>query len=386
MKENKEYIKVLYTSAFVCMLTALAFSLAADAFAPAALIVLSAALLAAALRNSFARLQNAPGPSEPSQLRFDNSVKGLDALHEAICVMDADGRILLSNSSMFNILRFRSAGEEYVNICDTTVSPVILDYIRKQKCVRDSLINLNGYNVMLSGTPYERGDGSMGYAMIMHDITEILRLRETFSSTYSMIESLRICNHDFKNKLHIIVGYLESGRYDEAMQYIIGISRTPYEELSEIKKYIQIPRISALLIGRMLKAMELGITVKVLPSSDCVVLTSGISKDVYTTILGNLIENAVEELERCEQDIRTVYVEVFTSREFSVLTVSDNGGGIPPSILESILEMGSTSKTGEHRGFGLSIVKALADKYNGSVEVETDAESGTAITVNLYSE
>ena len=94
----------------------------------------------------------------------------------------------------------------------------------------------------------------------------------------------------------------------------------------------------------------------------------------------------MEELERCEQDIRTVYVEVFTSREFSVLTVSDNGGGIPPSILESILEMGSTSKTGEHRGFGLSIVKALADKYNGSVEVETDAESGTAITVNLYSE
>ena len=85
-----------------------------------------------------------------------------------------------------------------------------------------------------------------------------------------------------------------------------------------------------------------------------------------------------------------------------VLTVEDNGPGIPTEFLERVFEVGfSTRQKGtswpesQHRGLGLSIVRELAEAAGGTVRAETSPSHGarfeielplTNVTSNLLSE
>ena len=70
---------------------------------------------------------------------------------------------------------------------------------------------------------------------------------------------MRANNHDFVNKLHVILGLIQMKKYDEAVEYIMNVSMVQKEIISTIIKQIKIPSIAALLIGKFARASELGI-------------------------------------------------------------------------------------------------------------------------------
>jgi two-component system, OmpR family, sensor kinase len=70
-----------------------------------------------------------------------------------------------------------------------------------------------------------------------------------------------------------------------------------------------------------------------------------------------------------------------------VLTVADDGPGVPPSLRDRIFdrfvrgEGDSGSRSGS--GLGLAIVKAVADSHGGSVRLESPADGGARFVVTL---
>ena len=71
-----------------------------------------------------------------------------------------------------------------------------------------------------------------------------------------------------------------------------------------------------------------------------------------------------------------------------VLTVRDNGVGIPEESLERIFERFYRVDKGRSRkqggtGLGLSIVKHVVSFYNGSVQVESKMGEGSTFIVRL---
>lgn len=98
-------------------------------------------------------------------------------------------------------------------------------------------------------------------------------------------------------------------------------------------------------------------------------------------ILKNLIENAVKYYdENKENTVIDVYIGI--NNDHYKILVNDNGQGIQPEIQERIFEMfyrGNERSKGS--GLGLYIVKSAVEKLNGTVNVKSEAGSGTAFKV-----
>lgn len=97
-------------------------------------------------------------------------------------------------------------------------------------------------------------------------------------------------------------------------------------------------------------------------------------------LLRNLIDNAV----RHTRAGTTVQIRISREHGQTVLSVSDNGPGIPEAELERVSERfyrpAGTSASGS--GLGLSIVKRIAEIHAASLHL-TAAESGTGLTVSV---
>jgi signal transduction histidine kinase len=99
-------------------------------------------------------------------------------------------------------------------------------------------------------------------------------------------------------------------------------------------------------------------------------------------LVGNLVDNAV----RYTPAGGAVTVEVDSKADAVAITVRDTGPGISPEDLEHIFEpfyRGSAQKNIPGTGLGLPIVKRIAERHGGRVEVETALGKGTAFRVFL---
>jgi two-component system OmpR family sensor kinase len=94
----------------------------------------------------------------------------------------------------------------------------------------------------------------------------------------------------------------------------------------------------------------------------------------------NLMENAI----RHTPDGTRVRARVMAGDGEVVLTVQDNGPGVPPELRERIFErfVRGAGDRGSSSGLGLSIVRAVAESHGGSVVFE-DAEPGARFVVRL---
>ncbi len=109
----------------------------------------------------------------------------------------------------------------------------------------------------------------------------------------------------------------------------------------------------------------------------------------------NLITNAYHAVEGTGGKITVqVYEEIITDGppmglslqhgQYVVLSVSDNGCGIPESILNKIFDPYFTTKEkGRGTGLGLATVYGIAKKYGGDIKVYTEVDNGSSFNVYL---
>jgi signal transduction histidine kinase len=98
-------------------------------------------------------------------------------------------------------------------------------------------------------------------------------------------------------------------------------------------------------------------------------------------VLQNLITNAIEAIHQTGQ---RGYIKVMASenKTHAILSVSDNGPGIPEMIQPNFFAPFITYGKSEGTGLGSAIVKSIIDAHRGSIDFETGKE-GTTFTIKL---
>lgn len=212
-----------------------------------------------------------------------------------------------------------------------------------------------------------------------------LSFTEDFEGTKFLVDSMRANNHDFTNKLHVILGLIQIGEYEKAEAYIENISIIQRETVSAIMKAIDNASFSALLIGKICRASECN--VKFVLEDNCIFKNEDISipSEALVTITGNLIDNALDAMNMQIESVnksKTLTFGVFTKSKNLLITVKDNGPGIPKNIMDKIFEKGFSTK-GEGRGVGLFHTKQLIESLGGNISVESVEGMGTKFTVSV---
>ncbi|MEM9298185.1 MAG: ATP-binding protein [Bacteroidota bacterium] len=90
----------------------------------------------------------------------------------------------------------------------------------------------------------------------------------------------------------------------------------------------------------------------------------------------NLIKNAVESLINSGTDAPKVQVATSHNEKSILVTITDNGPGIPPELSEKIFQPNFTTKVGGLSfglGLGLTISKRIISEHNGKIELESEA-------------
>ncbi|WP_130178900.1 ATP-binding protein [Cryobacterium sp. SO1] len=99
-------------------------------------------------------------------------------------------------------------------------------------------------------------------------------------------------------------------------------------------------------------------------------------------VLTNLVSNAVKFTPPHGQ----VWVGCSAGADGMLLTVSDNGIGIPPADIEKVFGRFFRSASAESlagTGLGLPLTKGLVDRLGGTIDLQSDGRTGTHVTVAL---
>ncbi len=306
----------------------------------------------------------------------------IDAMEEGIIAVNTSGELILFNESaqkVFELDQTPPPGTLLTDIYPETRLPEILKTAVPE--YNDSLL-IHENNILANHIPIMKQSQVIGAVSILRNKTEVTRLAETLTGTRYMVDTLRAFHHEFKNKLHVILGYMEIGETDKVRELILHNSIASSDAVNEVTGKIPVPGIAALLIGKLIRASELGIRLLLKPDCDCREEQMNLPADVYITILGNLIENAIEELNRQERPIKEIVVGIYIRKTGSILSVDDTGGGIPPSVRDKIFQRGFSTK-GENRGLGMCLIKELVDRYHGEIEIDTEEQVGTSFTITF---
>lgn len=212
---------------------------------------------------------------------------------------------------------------------------------------------------------------------------EFLAFTEDFEGTKFLVDSMRANNHDFTNKLHVILGLIQIGQYDKAVSYIQNISIIQRETISKVMNSIENPSFAALIVGKIARSSECNVKFILNEGSRLKNEDISIPSEALVTITGNLIDNALDSMNKdTSKNEKELSLGIYTRPGELLIIVKDTGTGIPEEIKDKIFENGFSTK-GDGRGIGLYHTKQLVSSLGGTITVESQVGTGTCFMVNL---
>ena len=291
----------------------------------------------------------------------------LESLDEGIIAIDNEGNVQFVNGAAEGMLNQIESG---------LATRIVGENINN--------LQLGSETLLIDRMPIKEKEICVGEIAILHDRAEYTKLMEDLTGTRYLVDSMRANNHDFTNKLHVILGLIQMEMYDKAVSYIENITIVQRSTISKIMNTVQEPAVAALLIGKTARASELN--VKFVLREGCFYSNADMQlpSELLVTVIGNLIENAFEAMnDTMDYDVQKELIFGIYSRPGAVLiTTDDTGVGISEENLQRIFNNGFSTK-GEGRGTGLYQVKEMVERYGGIISVESQEGVGSSFSVSF---
>lgn len=320
----------------------------------------------------------------------ENMIEGLVLLNER-------GTILSINKSATKLLDISRycVGKDILLLNNSRQMQELLGRVRSgEHC--EMPIEHGGVSYTVYASPVVSGERVAGTVLLVLDMTEkekAEKLRREFSANVS---------HELKTPLHTISGCAEllaNGmvKPDDIPRFAAQIQSESKRMITLIEDIIKlshldegagdmqrcdadlaaIARATVENLRPAAKAADVALSVNACPA----VIKNGIPQ-LLEAIVYNLCENAI----KYNRPGGFVKVSVEKNADGTVLTVEDNGIGIPAEQQERIFERfyrvdKSHSKEVGGTGLGLSIVKHAAVLHNAKISMHSAPDEGTSISV-----
>ncbi|MFH6780289.1 Spo0B domain-containing protein, partial [Clavibacter michiganensis] len=303
------------------------------AIAVVALLALGVGAVASGiLSRRLARLTLGLQPSELAGLVQDQAAV-LSGVGEGVLGIGPDGRVTVCNPRAAALLGLVDPVGR--TLADLGVAPVLRDAVAGAQAgaaagspslravVDDRLLFVDVARV-------DRDGRDLGTVMVLRDETDIEAMSRRLTAVTAMSTALRVQRHEFANRLHVVRGLVATGRVDEADSYLAGVlEQGPVAFPTVDAGLVDEPYLQAFLGAKAMEAEERGVALRVGPGT----LVRGIlvRPEEVTTVLGNLVDNAMHAAVRGSRADRWVEVEALDDGVDLHIAVSDSGDGLAAS-------------------------------------------------------
>ncbi len=186
-------------------------------------------------------------------------------------------------------------------------------------------------------------------------------------------DEIRRIRHDMKQSYTVLETLLSQNQISEALEYI----RAGKSAISKTEVIIDVGNefVNSILNTKLSAAKQLGIEV----ICSCAKDISGIEAADMCTLLGNMLDNAIEAAEQCPPEKRLIEVKI-TSSDGKVVIHAMNS--IKGSVLDENNELKTTKQDSDEHGFGVKSIRLIAKKYSGTVNYfEENGELGCRVVL-----
>jgi len=321
-------------------------------------------------------------PYEISTL-FEQRQAILESIKEGVIAVDQHSRVTLINQAARQLLRETSSEAPLTGDAipeSSTMLSHLHEALHHGKAWHDEKLNVRGRTLISNTVPVRSGQQIIGAVCTFRDKTEISQLGERLDGMVNYVDALTERSHEFMNKLHVILGLLHMKNYTQLEAFILQTANNYQTEIGLLMQKIKSPVIAGFLLSKINRASDSG---HQLTLNDASLLPDNGSDEqvaVLITVLGNLIENALEALEH--QSEGEIDVMLHYQNGWLACEVSDDGPGISAEQLAAIFDKGVSSK-GSDRGVGLFLVQQQTESLGGSVSVESEPGVYTQFLIQL---
>ncbi|MFF2716114.1 ATP-binding protein [Streptomyces sp. NPDC058011] len=323
----------------------------------------------------------------------------LHAVREGLVMLDGQRRIALINDAGRELLGIDPETEALGRTVDELALPAPLTGALLASEARVDELHLTAERVVVVNTRPVVGGERRGTVVTLRDHTELQALTGELDSERGFTQALRSQAHEAANRLHTVVSLIELGRVEEAVEFATAELELAQVLTDRVVGAVEEPVLAALLLGKAAQANERGVELELAEDSliDDGALPASLAQRDLVTILGNLIDNAVEAASEGDSVVavpapraaapggggraRVTVTALADDREL-LLRVSDSGAGIGPEEADEVFRRG-WSTHGAGRGLGLALVRQAAHRNGGSVELDRAPEGGARFTVRL---
>jgi two-component system CitB family sensor kinase len=293
----------------------------------------------------------------------------LHGIREGVVGVDTSGRLDVINDEARRLLGISTTarGEKI----DDLVPPGRLHdlLLGESDNGGDEVVLTGEFLLVVNRMPVVLAGRDVGYVITLRDRTEMEGLVRELHAVTGLTTALRAQEHEFSNRLHVVSGLLGLGEPEEAARYLSEISHDSTAQASDLRSRISPPELAALLLAKVTIAAERDVRLTLSPDSHLDL--PSVDTRSLLTVLGNLIDNAVEAVTGGPEP-RVVDVHVADDDAEVRMVVTDTGPGIPHDALREIFADGYSTKSARgqmRRGLGLALVYRLVHRAGGSIEV-----------------
>ncbi|MGH3774666.1 MAG: ATP-binding protein [Pseudonocardiaceae bacterium] len=355
------------------------------------LFAVAAAVLAVGIAGSYlvnARLRRQTRGVAPDELRgmFEYYEAMLYAVREGLVLLDREGRVVLCNDAARELLGLR-ANPQGLTADALGLAPELTAALVSSEPRSDEIHVTDTRVLVINTTPVRSRDRAMGNVVTLRDHTELQALTGELDTVRGFAESLRAQGHEAANRLHTVVSLVELGRTEQAVEFATAELATAQHLTDRVMGAVAEPVLAALLLGKSTEVSERGVKLVITEDTAIDGTDGAIESRDLVTILGNLIDNAVDAaIAGVDRNAGPplVVVTARTDNGELVLRVADNGPGVDPASVPVMFQRGWTTKLSDGpvgHGLGLALVGQAVRRCHGGIEVEQDL--GAVFTVRL---
>jgi PAS domain S-box-containing protein len=294
----------------------------------------------------------------------------------------------------------------YFNVMRTKTSQTVVDKLPNAN--KDIIFEIEVYPTgngiaVLAKDITERKKQQMSLETYTQRLEELIKIRsEKLKNTERLAaigETAGMIGHDIRNPLQSIIGELFLAKDElktlpktDAQKNLLDSVNFIEEQTLYINKIVTdlqdyakplTPTLQEVNLKQIMQdtiqSLEVPANIQVTISTLKPLPTMKTDASFIMRILTNLARNGIQAMEKTGGNLN---LNAFPRENSIIIAVSDCGAGIPEEVKDRIFKPLFTTKS-KGQGFGLAVVKKLAEALGGNVSFETKVGKGTTFIVEL---